>query len=136
MDHRNTTICWPSPDHFVIGIQVQTPAGQVHADTEELVPLDTGFRGELLLPDKLYAELNLALWELPTELWATGSTVSGEILVLRASQGFIVIPKLGRRFPALFHTFDGNQRMLIGRGFLHRIRVLLDGPGNQVCLPT
>jgi len=53
----------------------------IHSESEELVQLDTGYDGELLLPYKLYQGLALYQWEYPEEYWAVGKTVSGEMIL-------------------------------------------------------
>jgi predicted aspartyl protease len=125
---------WESEDLFAIGIQVRTLAGTVHSKSEELVQLDTGYDGELLLPYQLYEDLGLAQWEYPEEYWSVGKTVSGEIINLILARGQVVIPRWGTASEVLIDTFDGNEEFLLGRRFIRKYKILLDGPGKRVCL--
>ncbi len=39
------------------------------------------------------------------------------------------------RPPEVFtETFEGNDEFSLGRSFIRKFKVLLDGPGNRVCL--
>lgn len=128
------SICWDSEDLFAIGIQIRTFAGMVHSESEELVQLDTGYDGELLLPYKLYQDLALYQWEYPEEYWSVGKTVSGEILELILAKGQVLIPRWNVALEVFIETFEGNEELLLGRSFIRKFKVLLDGPGNKVCL--
>ncbi len=130
--------CWPSPDYLVIGIQVKNLAGQWHSNREELVPIDTGYNGQLLVPYSLFETLNLHCWCLPDsppqKIIAT--TVTGQVIYLMEAYVEVVIPKTDEVYQIVAQTFIGNTRFLIGRGFLHRFRILFDGPARQTCLLT
>jgi len=67
-------------------------------------------------------------------LWSVGISISGEVFPLVLSRGYIVIPRLGQEFLVLIDSFEGNDQFLIGRSFLRRLRMLLDGPEGQTCL--
>ena len=127
-------ICWDSEDFFAIGIQIGTFAGMIHSENEELVQLDTGYDGELLLPYKLYQDLAFYRWEYPEEYWPIGKTVSGEIIELILAKGQVLIPKWNVALEVFIETFEGNGELLLGRSFIRKFKVLLDGPGNKVCL--
>ncbi len=126
-------ICWDSQNIFAIGIRLKTPGGQFHAQTEEPVELDTGYGGDVLLPWEMYVDLELYGWECPKEHWSVGLSVSGEKFEMPSSRGVLVVPKLGREFDVRIETFEGNEQFLIGRGFIRRHKILLDGPGSRVC---
>lgn len=96
--------------------------------------LDTGYDGELLLPYKLYQDLALYQWEYPEEYWPVGKTVSGEIIELILAKGQVLIPKWNVALEVFIETFEGNSELLLGRSFIRKFKVLLDGPGNKVCL--
>ena len=128
------SICWDSEDFFAIGIQVATFAGAIHSESEELVQLDTGYDGELLLPYKLYQDLALYQWEYPEEYWPVGKTVSGEMIELILAKGQVLIPRWNVALEVFIETFEGNEELLLGRSFIRKFKVLLDGPGNKVCL--
>jgi len=98
------------------------------------VQLDTGYDGELLLPYKLYQGLTLYQWEYPEEYWPVGKTVSGEIIELILAKGQVLIPRWNVALEVFIETFEGNGEFLLGRSFIRKFKVLLDGPGNKVCL--
>ncbi len=107
----------------------------IHSENEELVQLDTGYDGELLLPSyKLYQDLAFYRWEYPEEYWPVGKTVSGEIIELILAKGQVLIPKWNVALEVFIETFEGNGELLLGRSFIRKFKVLLDGPGNKVCL--
>lgn len=110
--------------------------GKFHADTEELVELDTGYGGEVLVPWATYLALELYGWEFPEEQWSIGITVSGQKFEMPLSRGILAIPRLGREFEVQIDTFEGNEQFLIGRGIIRRHKILLDGPADGVCFFT
>jgi len=130
-------ICWDNTQlGYVLGIRVQSPEGWWHSPEEELVPLDTGYDGELLVPWQLYEELRLYRWEYPQRFWAQGHTVSGETIQLYLSEGRVEIPRTHIRRQVLIDSFVGNTEFLLGRAFLRGLQVLLDGQTDRTCLST
>lgn len=127
-------ICWNTPDQFAFDIQLVTLDGRAHALDPELVTLDTGYDGAVLVPYSLHVSLGLRDWELPQSLWPRGLTVSGERLLLPVSQAVLAIPKLDLQIRVLTDTFEGNTEFLIGRALIQKLRVLLDGPASQTCI--
>jgi predicted aspartyl protease len=127
-------VCWPTPDRLGIGIQVRNLAGQEHHQTEELIQIDTGYSEELLIPQALFEALNLARWQLPDSIAAQGTTVTGQIIKFDEAPVDVIIPKTGEQHRVTAQTFVGNIRFLIGRAFLRRFKVLLDGPESRTCL--
>jgi hypothetical protein len=97
-------ICWDSQDIFAIGVRLEAPNGRFHSDTEELVELDTGYGGDVLVPWGMYVDLELYGWEYPEEF------------EMPLSRGILVVPKLGREFDVRIDTFEGNEQLLKGRG--------------------
>ena len=128
--------CWASPDYLVIGIQLKNLAGQLHSNTEELVPLDTGYSEDILVPYSLFETLNLYYWCLPELQNPIGTTVTGQVIRFIEADAEVIIPKTGEQYRVIVQTFIGNTRFLIGRAFLRRFKVVLDGPGKQTCLLT
>ncbi|OQY56062.1 MAG: hypothetical protein DRR08_25135 [Candidatus Parabeggiatoa sp. nov. 2] len=126
--------CWPSPDFLVIGIQLKNLAGQLHSEVEELVPLDTGYSEEILVPYSLFETLNLHYWCLPEQQKPLGTTVTGQVIQFLEAYAEVIIPKTNEQHQVIVQTFIGNTRFLIGRAFLRRFKVILDGPGGQTCL--
>ena len=129
-------ICWPTPDRLGIGIQVRNLAGQAHHKTEDLIQIDTGYSEELLIPQALFEAMSLARWQLPDSIAAQGTTVTGQIIQFNEAPVDVVIPKIGEQHRVIAQTFAGNIRFLIGRAFLRRFKILLDGPESQTCLLT
>jgi len=129
-------MCWPTPDRLMIGIQIKALDGQLHHETEDLVQLDTGYSEEILLPHGLFEALNLARWRLPRALAPRATTVTGQVVQFLEAYADVVIPRTGEQHRVIVQTFVGNTRFLVGRAFLRRFRVLLDGPGGQTCLLT
>ncbi|MFN8454479.1 MAG: hypothetical protein U0401_07365 [Anaerolineae bacterium] len=129
-------ICWPTPDRLGIEIQVRNLAGQPHHQTEELVQLDTGYSEELLIPQALFETLDLARWQLPDSVAAQGTTVTGQIIKFLEAPVDVFIPSAGQQYRVITQTFAGNARFLMGRAFIRRFQLLLDGPGSQTCLIT
>ena len=102
--------------------------------TEELVELDTGYTGEVLAPWRLYVALELYGWEVAEELWSEGISVTGETFAMPLSEAILRVPQLNAAFPVEVDTFEGNEQFLIGRAFLRKHRLLLDGPASRVCM--
>lgn len=127
-------VCWSTPDRLGIEIQIQNLAGQSYFQPDELVQIDTGYSEELLLPQTLFEALNLSRWQLPDAIAAQGTTVTGQIIEFSEAPIDVIIPKTGEQYRIFAQTFAGNTRFLIGRAFLRRFKVLLDGPGSQSCL--
>ena len=134
MADQEGLICWKHSDKFLIGVQLKNPGGQLHSPSEDLIELDTGYEGDVLVPYDLYVEMELYGWEYPEIFWTTGRTVSGEVFQMSLSYGYLVIPKLGRESSVTIDTFEGNEEFLIGRAFIRRHKFLLDGPAGQTCL--
>jgi hypothetical protein len=133
MENTTQRVCWPSPDHYVIGAQVKNLKGQLHS-AQVWAVLDTAYDGELLLSYNLYEWLELGVWQYPEKYWSVGLTASGEKLVMPLSRAYLVIGKLGREFEVLVDTFQGNTEFLIGRTFMRRFRFELGGPESKTCL--
>ncbi len=127
-------ICWSTPNRLRIGIQIRNLAGELHHPTEDLIQLDTGYSEELLIPQTLFEALNLARWQLPDSVAAHGTTVTGQSINFNEAPVDVIIPRTGEQHQMIAQTFDQNTRFLIGRAFLRRFKVLLDGPGSQTCL--
>jgi len=129
-------ICWTTPDRLGIGIQIRNLAGELHNSVEELVQLDTGYSEDLLIPHALFEALNLARWQLPDTMAAQGTTVTGQTINFNEAPVDVIVPRTGEQHRVIAQTFAQNTRLLIGRAFLRRFKVLLDGPGGQTCLLT
>jgi hypothetical protein len=133
MANAETLVCWDSEDRFAIGVRLKTLNGYSLAETEQLVELDSGYTGELLVPWNMYVDLELYVWESPEEEWSLGISVSNEYFEMPSSQALLSIPRLGQELEVSIDTFEGNEQFLIGRAFIRRYKILFDGPGNRVC---
>jgi hypothetical protein len=134
MASATALICWDAADVFAMGVQLQAPDGRVHSPNEELVELDTGYTGEVLAPWRLYVALELYGWEVAEELWSEGISVTGETFPMPLSEAILRVPKLDATFSVQVDTFEDNDQFLIGRAFLRKHRLLLDGPASRVCI--
>lgn len=131
-------ICWSTPDRLGFSIQIKNLAGQFHRQEPEFVQIDTGYSEELLVPEILFDTLNLSYWQLPNSIAAQGITVTGQTIHFSEAPVDIVIANAGIQQRVIAQTFPQNTRFLIGRAFLRRFKIILDGPGGQTCflLPT
>jgi predicted aspartyl protease len=100
----------------------------------ELVQIDTGYSEELLIPHAVFDALNLTRWQLPDSVAAQGTTVTGQVIQFYEAPVDILIPEAGEQHRVIVQTFANNTRFLLGRAFLRRFKVMLDGPGGQTCL--
>ena len=94
--------------------------------------IDTGYSGELLIPHFWYERLGLQDWT-ATEA-PFGQTVSGEPLDLIEAIGIVEIPRLREEVTVVVQTFENNNRLLIGRAFIRRYKLILDGPNKLTCI--
>ncbi len=136
MADRVRLSCWSSPNRLVIGLKIKNLLGQLHSEVEELVQIDTGYSEEILVPYSLFEKLNLQYWSLPEQQKPVGTTVTGQLIHFIEAYAEVIIPKTGEQHSVIVQTFVGNTRFLIGRAFLRRFKVILDGPGKQTCLLT
>ena len=126
--------CWHTPDRLALKIQLQNLAGVFYNSEAELVQIDTGYSEELLIPQFIFDELNLTFWQRPDSVAGQGITVTGQVIHFIESTLDVVIPDAGIRQRVVAQTFPQNNRFLIGRAFLRRYKIILDGPGAQTCL--
>jgi predicted aspartyl protease len=127
-------ICWPTADRFAIGIRVGNLANQWHSKTEDLIQIDTGYSEAVLLPYSVFESLNLLRWRLPQATAPMGTSVTGEVIHFIEAYAQVVVPQSDEQHTVIVQSFLDNRRFLIGRAFLRRFKVLLDGPGEQTCL--
>lgn len=126
--------CWQHPNRYVMGIQLMNLNGELHSDSAEPVQIDTGYSEMLLIPHDLFQALRLKRRRQPAMNITRATTVSGESLDMIEAHALVLISKMGEHHHVVVQTFSGNTRFLIGRAFLRRFKVLLDGPGGQTCL--
>ena len=115
-----------------LGIILESPSGDKwpqEGDDEALV--DTGFDGDVLIPETLYNSLNFSQFEsFAEDLYTAGSD---SIPCIR-TQGFLHIPKIGEKFQVeCLSSKDRNTNsILIGNKFLKKFRLILDGPNEKL----
>ena len=93
------------------------------------IPIDTGFEGSIMLLDEDYEFFMTG--ELPREAWRTYRTLVGPI-TMRVARGFVEING------EILETFvesplAGRGKRLLGREFLNKLTVVLDGPDSLCC---
>lgn len=131
-------ISWPYDDFAYLGIRLGTVSGKEYPSiNEELVMIDTGYSGEVLLPRHLYGELGFDMWEEPEpDEFKLGDESS---MYLIAAKGYILIPELHLGpFPVRVHkAYEEKQdtnKIIIGVNLIKRFKLLLDGPATKVCI--
>ncbi|MHA1266862.1 MAG: hypothetical protein ACTSRS_16615 [Candidatus Helarchaeota archaeon] len=98
--------------------------------------LDTGYDGGLLIPPKLYQELELHKIEFPIDQWDIGETISGEIMILQAALAQIKILGLNRLIELRIETFPGNQKKVLGLNGIKTLLLCLNGPKEKIEICT
>lgn len=129
-------VSWPYTNAPYLGIRLRSLSGlEYPLDEEELVMIDTGFSGEILLPKSIYEDLGFNMWEEPEpDEFVLGD---GGIVYLIAAHGDILIPKIhlapfSIRVHRIYEEEKDADEIIIGVKFAKRFRLLLDGPGNKV----
>ena len=127
-------ICEETPDYPALALQLKNLAGQAYRGQATLMQLDTGYSEELLIPQSVFATLQLERWYEPSQAIVQAKTITGQSIKMRAALAEVVIPQTALTYRVTVQTFAGNARFLIGRAFLRRFKVVLDGPGGLTCL--
>ncbi len=92
--------------------------------------VDTGFEGSILLPAEMYKRFMIA--ELPASMWRRYITLTGTI-TMRVARAMAEVA--GRRLEVFVETpLYGGWRALAGREFLNKLRLVLDGPSQRLCI--
>ncbi len=98
---------------------------------EYSIAVDTGFEGSLLIPSDIYREYFL-VGELPRSMWRLYKTLTGQVS-MRVSRGFVEVA--GMRIETYVETpLYGGFKFLIGRELLNKLRILLDGLDQRLCI--
>jgi predicted aspartyl protease len=131
-------ITWPYTYAPFLGIQLSNPAGKVYPLTGESVEIiDTGFDGDVLLPNAIYNQLEFHKYEYPQP--GTAELADGSGMPLRVARGHLTIPKL-KLGPFAIEVYTAGDmaqdsaEILIGTGFVKNFRLLLDGPMGEVSI--
>lgn len=100
-----------------------------------LTKIDTGYSGQLMVSTEAYREASLNLVEFPEREFGVYRTAAGLVEVKRARA---LVEVLGTGFVGELVVETPRylrfERNLLGRGFLRRFRLLLDGEKSQGCL--
>jgi len=117
----------------VLGLLIIGPLEMLELK-EEMIRIDTGYDGFLLLSEKKYKSMGFHLSELPRRYWPEGQTVTGEIFRLRRASAIVQIPKAGLRLEGYVDTFRGNLENIVGLDLIKSLKLLLDGPERLACI--
>lgn len=100
-----------------------------------LTKVDTGYPGHLMVSTEVYREASLNLAEFPEREFGVYRTATGLVEVKRA-RALVEVVRAGLVGELVVETprYLRFNRNLLGRGFLKRFRLLLDGKQSQGCL--
>lgn len=99
-------------------------------DLELLV--DTGFGGGVLIPFHLYEDLGLTLFEVPDKYY--GILPTGIPITLHTATANIAIGKLSLK--THIHSHPLIEKQLAGRKLINKLKLLLDGPKEELEILT
>lgn len=128
---------WPYVGSYIPSLQIiiESPSGSKYPNSGTDFPahLDTCFDGDILLPGTLYQSLGFAKFESYSKPLQTAG--SDEIPCSKAT-GHIYIPKINERYEVEFLLDIKGKRdtspVLIGNRFIKKLRLVLDGPNEEV----
>lgn len=112
-----------------VDLLISNPLGSKTIECTAMI--DTGYDGEIVVPIKLYDDLNLAAFEYSENLFAKAETITGEKLVLRTASGSVTIRGID---VSIATTIDSHRTLtepLIGRKFLETFDVILKGKDKK-----
>ncbi|MFX0209918.1 MAG: hypothetical protein ACFFDT_28315 [Candidatus Hodarchaeota archaeon] len=89
--------------------------------------LDTGFDGEILIPIKIYEDLNLQAFEFSQDILSFAETASGERLELLSASGAITLSGINVTIIVIIDSHSHCQEVLIGRKFLESYNTSMKG---------
>lgn len=95
------------------------------------VGIDTGYDGNLVIPSKMYYELNLEIAEIPKDESSYGMTATGERIDFKSSYGLISIEDLVKDMEIEIDSYISCPFPLIGRLFLSSYWTLIKGPAES-----
>ena len=92
-------------------------------------PMDTGFAGFLMLPEKEYDELSTN--EVPRERYGEYKTLAGQVVTRRSR---VMVGTGSDELESLIETpLQGGGRLLVGRRIIIQLNVALLGPRGLAC---
>ncbi len=93
-------------------------------------PIDTGYSGALLLPNRMY--FDIIEFEYPVNTFPVYRTLRGDIIMRR---GIALIKVFDREFEAYIETpMYGEGKLLVGRKLLNKLDIGLLGSKREICL--
>lgn len=112
----------------VVNVKLSNLAGEEFGYVK--LQVDTGFEGSILLPSDIYEFFKIA--ELPQSMWRLYTTLTGTI-TMRTARAIAEVA--GLRFEVIIESpLYGGWASLVGREFLSKLKMLLDGPRRRLCL--
>ncbi|TFF85256.1 MAG: clan AA aspartic protease [Promethearchaeota archaeon] len=94
--------------------------------------IDTGYDGFLIVPFKIFKDLKLISSEFPEDQVPRVETITGENIELRTAIGNVEIPKLNIQFFIEIDTIPECSEILIGRQFLEKFIITLNGLDQEL----
>ncbi len=92
--------------------------------------IDTGFEGSLLVTEDIYRFFEVG--EIPRKYWRLYRSLSG-LIPMRTAKSIVLLD--GRRIETYIESpLIGRGKMLVGREMLRFLRLLMDGPRQEVCI--
>ena len=96
--------------------------------------IDTGYDGFLVIPEKIYEDLELSTFEVVEDEIPIVETITGEKISLRTAHSLLEIKELLTETIVEVDTTPYCTEPLIGRQFLELFIVLLNGPDKKLKL--
>ncbi|MGQ4915586.1 MAG: hypothetical protein ACP6IU_12725 [Candidatus Asgardarchaeia archaeon] len=119
----------------VLPFVIKTPVGKRYpTKNSALAEIDTGYDGNILIPESTYLKLKLNRFELPEDEQIVIETAAGHYIFTRAALATVIIPKTGLKIRTTIETFENCKETLIGKGILQRLILLLYYPQENSCI--
>ncbi|UJG44587.1 MAG: hypothetical protein K9W46_05270 [Candidatus Heimdallarchaeum endolithica] len=94
--------------------------------------IDTGYEGDLIVPENIYEKLELKSYEFDEDSFCLGETISGDKITLKSASGSVYIKGFNISFIVTIDSHISCKEVLIGRKFLEPLYILLKGPEKEV----
>lgn len=122
----------PETKHPRVKITLYNAAKELWSYQDVLAPIDTGYSGGVLLPEKDYQFFMVG--ELPRRFWKEYRTLTGPLL-MKVARAFIRTGGTEALKDTRVETPQlGAGKLLVGRMVLNEREMLLDGPGRSSCI--
>ena len=135
------SISWPYRGHLnqtpYIDIRLYSLSNVIYPSFEDHpfpALIDTGFEGEVKIPNAVFNILKPEDVEIPQEIVyvANGTSVTVDVMY-----GYLSVPKISsEKYQIKMISFpnDATSDILIGSGFIKDFKILLDGPARRSIL--